>query len=409
MKWPSLTFEQIRLRVLEALEKNKSFREHAPLGVPGTFLDQQIFPHHPFLEQAPFLKTLVENPNHIGCHTFGDSERFFEGTQELEREVIKICAEQIMKGESYDGHVCSGGTEGNIQGVWMGRNYFQERYGVQASEIALIYTADAHYSASKAVNLLGLHPLLIEVDRESRELSLEHLASSIEQAQERGIEHFIVFLTMGTTMFGSVDDVEAVIKILKLKKANFRVHIDAAFGGFIYPFTMPDQKMNFELPEIQSIVLDAHKMLQAPYGTGIFLCRKGGLNSIIASDASYVSGLDSTLCGSRSGANAIAIWMILNIYGGQGGIAFCQQLVAKSLWFCQQLEARGIRYFHQEGMNIITLYAEDIDREVALKFDLVPKCHGDRNKWWKVVVMEHVSKERLEAFLSQISALSPRI
>jgi hypothetical protein len=33
----------------------------------------------------------VANPNHIGVHTFGDEhEDFFTGTQELEKDLIKI-------------------------------------------------------------------------------------------------------------------------------------------------------------------------------------------------------------------------------------------------------------------------------------------------------------------------------
>ena len=56
-------------------------------------------------------------------------------------------------------------------------------------------------------------------------------------------------------------------------------------------------------------------MLQAPYGTGIFLARKGLINYVYTETASYVKGLDATLVGSRSGANAIAVWMILKSHG----------------------------------------------------------------------------------------------
>lgn len=56
-------------------------------------------------------------------------------------------------------------------------------------------------------------------------------------------------------------------------------------------------------------------MLQAPYGTGIFICRKGLIENVLTKEAQYVEGMDLTLCGSRSGANAIAVWMILFSYG----------------------------------------------------------------------------------------------
>jgi tyrosine decarboxylase/aspartate 1-decarboxylase len=52
-------------------------------------------------------------------------------------------------------------------------------------------------------------------------------------------------------------------------------------------------------------------MAQAPYGTGIFLIRKGLIQHTNTKQASYVEGEDFTLIGSRSGANAVAVWMIL--------------------------------------------------------------------------------------------------
>ena len=41
-----------------------------------------------FIKEAPFMSTLVQNPNHIGCHTLGSSESFFKGTHEIEKDLI---------------------------------------------------------------------------------------------------------------------------------------------------------------------------------------------------------------------------------------------------------------------------------------------------------------------------------
>ena len=59
-------------------------------------------------------------------------------------------------------------------------------------------------------------------------------------------------------------------------------------------------------------------MLQAPYGSGIFLCRKNLIENVLTKEAEYVEGMDLTLCGSRSGANEVATWMILTTYGENG-------------------------------------------------------------------------------------------
>ena len=65
------------------------FENDLSIGIPGSHLDNKVFySQASFLEDAPYMNTLVHNPNHIGCHTVGDSEEFFEGTHEIEREAI---------------------------------------------------------------------------------------------------------------------------------------------------------------------------------------------------------------------------------------------------------------------------------------------------------------------------------
>jgi glutamate/tyrosine decarboxylase-like PLP-dependent enzyme len=120
---------------------------------------------------------------------------------------------------------------------------------------------------------------------------------------------------MMTTMFGSVDNITYLTDELFRLNCTFKLHIDAAFGGFYYPFTNNNSELNFQNPHISSFTLDAHKMAQAPYGIGIFLIRKGYMENIHTKEASYIQGDDFTLIGSRSGANAISAWMILSKNG----------------------------------------------------------------------------------------------
>lgn len=87
---------------------------------------------------------MVANPNHIGCHTIDtDHEEMFSGTQEIEHDLIRICAEEIFKGEpqGYDGYVASGGTEANIQAMWIYRNFFMQ--GGRSNLVNLTYSTFA--------------------------------------------------------------------------------------------------------------------------------------------------------------------------------------------------------------------------------------------------------------------------
>ena len=394
--WKKLSRPEIRERVFGALKENVNFYEEAIVGVPASHLDSQVFfSDAGFLKDAPFLSALVHNPNHIGCHTLGKSESFFSGTQKLEQELIAICAHDILKGEGeFDGYVASGGTEANMQAVWIYRNYFMQEHKLSASEIALLVSSDGHYSMAKAANVLGVKLYTVETDDATRQVVPASLDQRIAALRNDGCKAVIVVANMMTTMFGSVDDPQVYAAALNTAGLPFKMHVDGAYGGFFYPFSGEKNVPDFSNPDITSVTLDAHKMVQAPYGTGMFIIRKGWMRYAATKEASYVEGEDSTLIGSRSGANAVAIWMILMTYGPYAWREKIFVLQKRSDWLEEQLKEKGIVYFRQKGSNILTIRAAHVPEELAEKYVLVPDSHHNP-AWYKIVVMEHVTIERL--------------
>lgn len=403
--WKKISHAEQDRRITEALRGNIDFRHFMSLGIPASRLDKEVFHEGAtFLKDAPLLRTYVQNPNHIGCHTLGDSEVFFAGTQAIEREVISILSEDLLKAgeDACDGYIASGGTEANIQAAWMYRNLFIHEHGAKHSEIALISSADTHYSVAKAANLLHLEWLRVPVAHASREIIPDALDDIIANAKAAGIRYFIVFANMATTMFGSVDDPDVYAAAMQQHEAHFRIHVDGAFGGFIYPVSCPGSNVNFSNPHVSSVTLDAHKMLQAPYGTGVFLARKGLMHHVYTEEAQYVNGMDITLSGSRSGANAVAVWMILVTYGPFGYLEKINKLLYRTDWCCRQLSRLGIRYYRHPKMNIITMEADCIDKELAAQFGLVPDTHAGKAGWYKIVVMDHVELDHLQEFVQAL-------
>lgn len=404
--WKKITFDEQRQRITNALSKNIDYQKIITLGVPGSKLDSQVFyDQATFLKEAPFLQSIVQNPNHIGCHTLGESEPYFSGTQEIEREVIKILSEDILKAQadSCDGYIATGGTEANIQACWMYRNHFMQEYGARLDEIFLLASEDTHYSVHKAANLLQLDLLSIPVYMETRQIVTTDLDRTIAEAYQNGKKYAIVISNVGTTMFGSVDDPDTYASTLTKYDIAFKIHMDAAFGGFIYPIVQAQNNIGFNNPHVSSVTLDAHKMLQAPYGTGIFLARKGLINFVLTKEAKYVSGMDITLSGSRSGANAIAVWMILQTYGPHGWLEKLNTLLYRTTICCADLDRLGVRYFRNPQMNIITIRASDIPEALASEFGLVPDAHGETSQWHKIVVMDHVQIDVLKQFVEKLS------
>ena len=373
------------------------------MGLPASYLDQEVFSHDSnLLKDTPYLTSLVHNPNHIGCHTLGDSESYFSGTHNIEKELIEICAVDFLKANpnSCDGYVASGGTEANIQAIWMYRNYFRHELNASLNEICILCSEDSHYSMNKGSNLLNIDIFQFGVDNETRLGTEKSINKAIVEAKENGKKYFIVVLNMMTTMYGSVDELEPVLTELNNQNCTFKIHIDGAYGGFYYPFTNPENELNFSNPNINSVTLDAHKMCQAPYGTGIFLAKKGLIN-YTGTSATYVKGNDFTLIGSRSGANAIAVWMILAKHGPYRWIEKTFILQKRANWLCEELDELGISYYRHPFSNIVTMKTNEAISQLSQRFGLVPDNH-DNPSWYKIVVMDHVTIEKLELFTTEL-------
>lgn len=401
--WKKLEVETLNATVFEALEKNKHYVKENIIGVPASYLDSKVFSQDSsILKDAPFLTTMVMNPNHIGCHTLGGSESFFAGTQEIERKVIEICAEDILNAEAgaCDGYVASGGTEANMQAMWIYRNYFIQKFGAKHEEIAILCSEHSHYSMPKAANILNVKCYKVETSNEML-VERDHVERVVRKAMEEGVKYFAVVANMMTTMYGSVDDPNVYSDVLEGLGVEYKMHVDAAFGGFYYPFSNPNNQLSFKNTKVTSVTMDAHKMAQAPYGTGIFLIRKGYMKYATTSEASYVEGEDSTLIGSRSGANAISIWMILSKYGPNEWMEKIFILQKRTDWLCNRLDEMNIGYYRNPCSNIVTIKDTFVSPDLAAKYTLVPDNHKNPS-WYKVVVMEHVSIEKLELLVEDL-------
>jgi len=405
--WKHYTKKEQNRKIDEALEKNVNFLTDVSLGLPASKLDEMVFSSDAsYLNDSPLLRTFVNNPNHIGCHTTGSSENAFAGTHQLEREVLEVLAVDIFKCTAeFDGYIATGGTEANIQALWIYRNLYKREFNAKQEDIVVVYSEDSHYSMPKGANILNLDTAIIPVDFLTRKIKEEELEKIILKLKDQGKKYFIVVANMGTTMFGSVDNPDTYANLLIKHNIEFKIHIDGAFGGFIYPINTEKTSVNFSNKHISSITIDAHKMLQAPYGTGVFLCRKGLIENVLTKEAQYVTGMDLTLSGSRAGASAIAVWMILFSYGPYGWFEKISVLLMRTQWLCDELDKLNIKYYRHHRMNIVTIHSEFIPDELMHKYHLVPDTHNGNHKWLKIVIMDHVKVDDLMAFINDIKNL----
>ena len=105
---------------------------------------------------------------------------------------------------------------------------------------------------------------LWQIEMRTVPISLEHPTLDAEAALKLCDENTICIVPVaGVTWTGLNDDVEALDRALDRYNRNtghdIPIHVDAASGGFILPFTAPDEKWDFRLKWVCSISTSGHK------------------------------------------------------------------------------------------------------------------------------------------------------
>lgn len=348
------------------------------------------------------------NWNNIGMHTI--KKVFARGTRELEQEVIYMMGD-LLGSQKIDGYITQGGTEGNIMGLWLGRNYLREKDEKKDNPIFL-KTCIAHHSIDKASDLLGLKNVINISLNKNGGMSLESLERTLRDENAKGRRTFLLALALGYNRTGTVDPVSEIDLILgKLKKEigiEYFVHLDAAIGGLIYPF-LGGPQADFKVPSINSISVDLHKTGYLPQTAGIFLCRKGIINHIVR-PAPYLLGskVDATLSGSRPGSAAAAAWAVIKSLGREGYAERVRQCMELKKYFIKLLKEKKVpfSYIGSPCINIATFefsgfpqkkLPKDIERKYGIVNILIPEILGITSGY-NIVFMHHLTRNALKEF-----------
>ena len=113
------------------------------------------------------------------------------------------------------------------------------------------------------------------------------------EAGERKVGELVMAIgcVLGTTYTGALDDVAGIDRVLTNDGWNIPIHVDAASGGFVLPFTQPELPWDFRLPHVQSINVSNHKygLVYAGLGTLIFRNEKIVPEELLV-EVNYLSG-----------------------------------------------------------------------------------------------------------------------
>ena len=241
------------------------------------------YPVNQDYDYSDLLPILQYSANNIGDPFQGSN--FRTNTHDIEREVVAYFADLMrLEQEQAWGYVTSGGTEGNMYGLYMGRETFPDG--------TVYFSQDTHYSVVKLLRLLNMRNIMIR-SQGNGEIDYDDLRETL--SVNRGAPAIIV-ANIGTTMKGAVDDLDRIRETLDdLEIEDRYIHADAALSGMILPFVQDPQPHGFDAG-VDSISVSGHKLIGSPLPCGIVLTKQDYV-ARIARSVEYVEVLDTTIPG----------------------------------------------------------------------------------------------------------------
>lgn len=193
------------------------------------------------------------------------------GAVRLENMLIRWMANLMGFPAHTAGNLTSGGSISNLIAVVTAR----EAKGIKAADFhkLVVYLSDqTHHSLQKALKIAGLGEAQLRyltIDENFR-LSSKALEAAIEEDQQNGLIPFLINASLGTTNTGTIDPINEIAEIAN--SHNIWFHIDAAYGGFFKLLPELDDKLK-GVEKADSIILDPHKSLFLPFGSGAVLVK----------------------------------------------------------------------------------------------------------------------------------------
>ena len=212
------------------------------------------------------------------------------GAVRIENMVLRWMASEIGYPSASAGNLTSGGSLANLTAIVAARDAFGI-HGEDARKAVVYVTEQTHHCVDKALHVAGLDHCLkrrVRIDANYR-MDADALEQAIVADQKAGLKPWLAVASAGATNTGAVDPLSRIGQIASTYGLWF--HVDGAYGGLFV--LCPEGKAALQGVHLSdSVVLDPHKSLFLPYGTGTVLVRdQQKLYSAFNAEADYMENL----------------------------------------------------------------------------------------------------------------------
>ena len=273
----------------------------------------------------------------------------------MEEHLIDWLRQKAGYGEGTSGVFTSGGTQSNLMGVLLARDWAiashwknedgsewsVQRDGIPADamkKVKVICSENAHFSVQKNMAMMGMgfQSVVTVPSNANAQMDVVALEQTLAQLKTEGKIAACIVATAGTTDAGAIDDLKAIRKLADEYQAW--LHVDAAWGGAL--LLSKDYRHFLDGIELtDSITLDFHKHFFQTISCGAFLLKDPANYRFIDYKADYLN----------------------SEYDEEHGVP---NLVAKSLQTTRRFDALKL-WFTVEALGE-ELYASMIDHGVKL-------------------------------------------
>ena len=286
------------------------------------------------------------------------------GAVRLENQVISWLSSLVGYPKTACGNLTSGGSIANLTAIITAREVTQLK--AKDHVRCVIYLGkQTHHCVNKALKMAGLGEVIlryVELDSGYRMIP-DQLEKKIRQDQLNGYVPWMIVASAGTTDTGAVDPLEAIGSIALKNKIWY--HLDAAYGGF-FLLTSKGKKLLKGIETADSIVLDPHKSLFLPYGSGVVLIKNGThMKRTFSDTAAYFQDFENNDMNESPADLSIELtrpfrglrmWLPLKIHGLAPFRAALNEKLILSTYFYKQILAHGFQSSGPPQLTITTFW-----------------------------------------------------
>jgi glutamate decarboxylase len=243
-------------------------------------------------------------------------------TAEIEQRCIRMLADLFHAPGETTGARTQGSSEAIMLGAlslkWNWRKR-QESAGRPTARPNLVFGGDVHVVWEKFCRYFDVEPRIVPLQPGRYTIGPEDVHEHIDE------NTIGVAAVLGTTFTGHKDDIVGINDLLVRLKGerglDVPLHVDAASGGFVWPFLYPESAWDFRLEQVRSINVSGHKFGLVYPGIGWLVFReRSDLAPELVFEENYLGKTDSTFTLNFSTGSAMVLAQYYNFvrYGRPG-------------------------------------------------------------------------------------------